>query len=266
MSLVWSAHISWLFTEMPYLQRVGAARRAGFERIETGWPREVGDRDGLLASVVEHGLGVALLNCNEGDVAEGERGFLNDATRREQIEQDFLAAAELAQQLGARSLNLLVGRALADVPLARQRRHVLAALRELSVEAKARGLRILLEPLNLIENPDYLLASPQAVAEVIERCEPDAVGMLLDVYHVARSGGDPLAEIERYGPLIGHVQISDFPGRGAPGTGSLALGRMLKALEAGGYEGSVGLEYVAEASGEDPIGFLPDAGSPVRLG
>jgi hydroxypyruvate isomerase len=72
--------------------------------------------------VVEHGVSVALLNCNEGDIAAGERGFLNDFARRGELERDFLVAAELAQRIGAENLNLLVGCALPDSPVARQRR------------------------------------------------------------------------------------------------------------------------------------------------
>jgi hydroxypyruvate isomerase len=263
--LTWSAHISWLFGEVPYLQRVEAAQRAGFQCIETAWPQQAADRDGLGVKVAEHGIGVALLNCNEGDIASGERGFLNDNARRAELERDFLAAAELAQRIGARNLNLLVGRALPDIPITRQRWRILNALRELAVEAQARGLRILLEPLNYLENPDYLLATPQAAAELIERCDSDAVGMLLDVYHVARVGADPLVAIEHYAELIGHVQISDFPGRGQPGSGSLELWRMLEALAGSGYEGPIGLEYVPNGTEVEPMDFLKDARSPVRL-
>ena len=265
MGLIWSAHISWLFGDVPYLQRVEAAQRAGFQWIETAWPRQAADRDGLAAQVAEHGMCVALLNCNEGDIASGERGFLNDNARHAELERDFLAAAELAERIGARNLHLLVGRALPDIPIARQRRRILDALRELAVEAAARGLRILLEPLNSLENPDYLLATPQAAAELIERCGSDALGMLLDVYHVARVGADPLVAVERFAELIGHVQISDFPGRGEPGSGSLELWRILETLAGSGYEGTVGLEYLPAKADAEPMAFLNDARSPVRL-
>jgi hydroxypyruvate isomerase len=40
----WSAHISWLFGELPYLERVGAARAAGFGTIESAWPADERDR------------------------------------------------------------------------------------------------------------------------------------------------------------------------------------------------------------------------------
>lgn len=89
--------------------------------------------------------------------------------------------------------------------------------------------------------------------------------MLLDVYHVARAGADPLVAIERYAELIGHVQISDFPGRGQPGSGALELWRMLEALEGSGYEGPIGLEYVPTGTEVEPMAFLNDARSPVRL-
>ncbi len=159
MGLIWSAHISWLFDELPYLQRVGAAREAGFRRVETAWP-SVAERDGLPAAVAEADVEVALLNCNAGDVERGERGFLNDRARRAELERDFIAACELAQRIGTPRLNLLVGRALADVPLAHQRQEIIGALRELAEEAHVRGLRIVLEPLNDLESPGYLIATP----------------------------------------------------------------------------------------------------------
>jgi len=263
-SLVWSAHISWLFGELPYLERVGAARRAGFRWVETAWP-ERAERERLPALVAEQEVGVALLNCCAGDIERGERGFVNDPARREEAEQAFVAAAELAQRIGARKLNLLVGRTLADVSVARQRRAVLDALLAFAPEAAARGLQLLIEPVNAIENPGYLAPRPQDAIELIEGCASDALGVLLDVYHVARGGADPRAAIERCDGLIGHVQISDFPGRGQPGSGSLDICGILEVLDAGGYTGAVGLEYEPRGSSETSLAFLRGDSMPARL-
>jgi hydroxypyruvate isomerase len=264
-SLTYSAHISWLFSELPYLERLGAARRAGFHRIETAWPEEAKDREGLAGVVAEQELEVVLLNCPAGDAEGGERGFLNDPLRREEAERDFLAAADLAQRVGAPSLNALVGRELSGIPLASQHRALVDALSAFIPEAASRGLGILLEPLNSIENPSYLAPTPGAALELIEECGSDVLGVLLDVYHVARAGGDPLAEIERCRGLIGHVQISDFPGRGQPGSGGLDFAAILQGLEAVGYGGSVGLEYVPRGTTEGSLSFLHGEPFPVRL-
>jgi hydroxypyruvate isomerase len=256
-SLAWSLHISWLFGELPYLERVGAARRAGFRCIETAWPGRA-EREGLPRAVAEHGVAVALLNCSAGDAASGERGFVNDPSRREEAERAFLAAAELAEQIGASNLNLLVGRSLPGVGLARQRDSVIGALRECAAEAAARGLRVLIEPLNDTENPGYLAATPQDAVALIEASAADGLGLLLDVYHLGCAGIEPLAAIDRFAPLIGHVQVSDWPGRGAPGSGSLDVWGILERLDANGYRGAVGLEYEPRGTTEASFAFLRD--------
>jgi hydroxypyruvate isomerase len=258
--LCWSAHVSWLFGEVDYLERVGAARRVGFTTIETAWP---GADTRLGAELTRHGVGLALLNCPEGDLAAGERGFVCDPARREEAERAFLAAAELAGALGASRLNLLVGRARADVGLAAQRRAVVETLRAFAPEAAARGLRLLVEPLNEIENPGYLAPTPRAAAELIEQAGAhDALGLLLDVYHVARVGGDPCRAIADHGELIAHVQLADWPGRGQPGTGVLDLEGILECLDAAGYAGAVGLEYVPQGTTESSLAFLLEEPAP----
>lgn len=265
MSLFWSAHISWLFGELPYSERVGAARRAGLDWIETAWPAPA-ERDALAHALAEHRVGVALLNCDAGDVAGGERGFINDPARREQAERAFAAAAELAQRVGARELNVLVGREIAGVSRERQWRAAVDALRAFAEEARARGLGIALEPLNELENPGYLAPTPEAMATLIEQVGSDAVGLLLDVYHVARAGGEPAAAIERHAALIRHVQLADFPGRGQPGTGALDIWALLQCLDANGYAGAVGLEYEPRGTIAASLQFRHDARAAALFG
>jgi hydroxypyruvate isomerase len=202
-----------------------------------------------------------LLNCPAGDTAGGERGFINDDTRREEAESAFAEASELAVAIGTPSLNLLVGRALPGVPESRQRAAIVAALRSFAPVAGELGLRILLEPVNEIDNPGFLAPTPDAAVELIEAAGPEhaeQLGLLLDIYHVARAGDNPARAIERHHEWIGHVQVSDHPGRGAPGTGGLPIWELLEQLHASGYDGAVGLEYRAESAPEGSLGFMRD--------
>jgi hydroxypyruvate isomerase len=255
----WSAHISWLFPELPYLERVAAARDAGFTTIESAWPEDARSRDGLADAVAAAGVRVALLNCPAGDTAAGERGFVNDDTRREEAETAFGEAVELAVAIGAPSLNLLVGRALPGMPEPRQRAAIVSALRSFAPVARKNGRRILLEPLNAIENPGFLAPTPAAAVDLIEAAgseHAEQLGLLLDLYHVARAGDDPSNAIERDREWIGHVQISDHPGRGAPGTGALPIWDLLEQLHASRYDGAVGLEYEVLGPTERSLGFM----------
>jgi hydroxypyruvate isomerase len=220
----------------------------------------------LAAAVAEQrrdapDFAVALLNCTGGDSAAGERGFVNDDTRREEAETAFAEAVELAVAIGSPNLNLLVGRSLPGVPESRQRAAIVSALRSFAPVALERGLRILLEPVNEIENPGFLAPTPDAAVELIEAAgseHAEQLGLLLDLYHVARAGDDPAYAIERHHRWIGHVQVSDHPGRGAPGTGSLPIWDLLEALQASRYEGAVGLEYKARAPTEESLGYMHD--------
>jgi hydroxypyruvate isomerase len=117
-------------------------------------------------------------------------------------------------------------------------------------------LRIALEPINAIENPGFLAPDPDAATALIEAAGDDRVGLLFDAYHVARVGGDPLAAIARQGGRIWHVQLSDHPGRGAPGTGALDFAAILDALVASRYGGAVGLEYEPKGRTEPTLGFV----------
>ncbi len=262
--LIWSAHISWLFAERPYEERPRAARRAGFRCIETVWPQH-GEREQLPARVEKEGLSVSLLNCAAGNLEAGERGFINDPSRGEQAERGFAAAAALATRIGAKTINVLVGRALPDLAVWRQRDAAILLLRSFGAEARARGLTVVVEPLNEVENPGYLAPDPASARQLIEDAGSEALGILFDVYHLARVGSDPLAAIDRHGDLIRHVQISDFPGRGEPGSGNLDLPAILDRLRSSGYRGAIGLEYRPTAATVRSLAFTRSAEYPVAF-
>src|SRR5262249_29797910 len=97
---VWSAHLSMLFRELPYLERPRAAAEAGFEAVETWWPAN-GAGIRWADETVRLGLSVCLVNAYGGDIEAGERGFLNVPERRAEAFDAFEAAVALAQRCGA---------------------------------------------------------------------------------------------------------------------------------------------------------------------
>jgi hydroxypyruvate isomerase len=100
-----------------------------------------------------------------------------------------------------------------------------------------------LEPINELDVPGYLLPNAAAAVAALEAVGSPRVRLLYDAYHAARAGADPVREAPALVDVIDHVQYADHPGRGAPGTGSTDLGRLLAALDRAGYSGLVGLEY-----------------------
>ncbi len=243
-----SAHLSTLYGELPLVERPAAAAAAGFSCVDTWWPGD--DVEAFAIAVRAAGVAVVCLNMNGGDLAAGERGFLNVPTARRANLESFAAAVDLAATVEAPFLNVLVGRAVAGVSLSSQWDIAVGMLRELAGHAARAGVTIVIEHLNDQDVPSALVSTPKAAAGLVEAVGSDHVRLLYDAYHAAMAGIDPVRDVGAYVGLISHVQYADSPGRGAPGSGTVDLSAFLASLDAARYSGQVGLEFIPSPSGE----------------
>jgi hydroxypyruvate isomerase len=67
--------------------------------------------------------------------------------------------------------------------------------------------------------------------------------------------GDLLRSMERLLPSIGHIQIADNPGRHEPGSGEIHFDNLLAGIEAMGYTGWIGCEYLPQAGTLEGLGW-----------
>ncbi|MFI1015235.1 TIM barrel protein [Streptomyces sp. NPDC020965] len=247
-------NLSILFTELPLLERPAAAAAAGFRAVELWWPwiaaptpapAELTDLKKALDDAGTHLVG---LNFYAGRLPGADRGALSlPGAESDRFRANVEVAAEFAASVGCRALNALYGNRVDGVdPMTQDA----LALENLALAARAAdhaGATLLIETLNEPESPRYPLVSAPAALDVVHRVN-EATGLdnarfLLDIYHLSMNGEDVSGIIAKHAETTGHVQIADNPGRGAPGTGSLPLERLLDELTAAGYEGWVGLEY-----------------------
>ena len=236
----WSANLTMLFKEVPFLERFEAAARAGFDTVEFLWPGGV-DLDDLVHATAASGLAVVLFNVDAGDVSVGERGFPNDPAQKEWWRERTLTAFALADRLGTRLINVLAGNQLVD----RSRAEMIDCLCENLTWALEQhpDVTLLLEPLNPLQNQRYLLTSLAEAMQVIDRLNHPRVKLQFDLYHVQRTQGDLVENLRRHLRHIAHIQAADAPGRHQPGSGEIHWPFVLGQLEAMGYGGYVGLEY-----------------------
>ncbi len=250
-----SGHVSMLFAELPALERPAAAKAAGFGLIESWWP-VADDQQAWIGAVEQVDIGVSCLNADGGDIAAGERGFCNLAERDTDTYRAVGEALRLAMAVGSPCVNVLPGLVADDRTREEQIDHAVAVYRALGTMATACNVVIVVEPINAVDVPAYLLPTPADVAALLERVAHPSVRMLFDVYHCARNGLDPIDQIRRHGGLIGHAQYADCPGRGAPGTGEVSLDAVMDALTAVGYRGAIGMEYQPDGPTEATLGYL----------
>ena len=69
-----AANLSWIYQEVPFLQRFGAAAAHGFRAVEILFPYEAPAAD-IAAELKKHRLVQALFNLPPGDWSKGERGL-----------------------------------------------------------------------------------------------------------------------------------------------------------------------------------------------
>ena len=125
-----------------------------------------------------------------------------------------------------------------------------------AAEAAARiGAQLVLEPLSGADR--YPLKTAADVIGVLDDLGHENVRLLADLYHLAVNGDDLGALVAVHTARIGHVQIADAPGRHQPGTGTLDLPGYLEKLEAAGYAGFVGIEYVPDGGTVASLDWLP---------
>ncbi len=250
-----SASLSFLFTEVPFLERFAAARAAGFTAVEYMFPYDY--PPGTLAQALqEHGLEQVLFNLPAGDWAAGERGIAILPDRRAEFRDGVRRARDYARVLGVRRINCLVGVLPPGLAPEQAEQVLIENLRFAAEELAADGLMLLVEPVNDRDIPGFFLTSGAQALAVLEAVGAPNLRLQYDVYHAARMGEDPLAFLQANLPRIGHVQIADAPGRHQPGTGRLDLARILGELDRLGYSGYVGLEYVPEPDTLSSLGWL----------
>ncbi|MGA8706451.1 MAG: TIM barrel protein [Steroidobacteraceae bacterium] len=235
-----AANLSTLFTELPLLQRFGAAAAAGFEAVEMQDP--FSERAPLIAEQLQlHQLQLVLFNSPLG-TRPGDRGLAALPGRELDFWRTFETALDYARVLECPRIRVVCGHVGAMNRDAMEA-VLIANLKRAARLAAASGISLLLEPLNPQDVPGYLLANTDSALTILDRVGHPNVRLQLDLYHCYMSEGDLGGHARRLLGRYDHVQFSNAPGRHEPGTGEIHYPYLFTLLDRLGYDGWVGCEY-----------------------
>lgn len=249
-----AANLSTMFTELPFIERFGAARAAGFEAVEFLFPYGF-EPDQITARLERFRLQLVLHNMPSGDWAAGERGMACDPRRIGEFQDTVGLALDYAEELGVPQLHCLAGKLHAAVTPARAHETYVANLRFAAAQCQQRGIKLLIEPLNTVDVPGYFLTGTRQAAAVIAEVGAPNLFLQYDIYHMQRMEGELADTLRARLPLIGHIQLADVPGRHEPGTGEINFPFLLRHLDTIGYDGWVGCEYTPLGATLDGLGW-----------
>jgi hydroxypyruvate isomerase len=237
-----AANLNFLFQELPFLERFGAAAAAGFRGVECLLPYEA-PADAIAAELARHKLTLALINLPPGDPAAGERGFGALPGR----EADFMAGVEqalgYAGATGCTRIHVLSGIWPADRPKAEGARVLAANLRRAADLVAPHGITLLIEPINPRDIPGYFLNTSTEALAILDAVGRDDVKLQLDLYHCQIMEGDLATHLRRLHGRYAHLQIAGVPERHEPDRGEIHYPYLLELIDALGYDGWIGCEY-----------------------
>ena len=257
-----AANLSWLFNELPFLERFAAAREAGFTAVEYLFPY-AWDKQQLAQLHRTHGLQLVLHNLPPGDYDAGERGMACQPGREAEFKASVALGIEYATALGCPQVHCMAG--LLPAGVSREAAHgcLVANLRYAAAQCRQAGLRLLIEPINFYDIPGFFLNTVAQAAGILDEVGADNLLIQYDIYHAQRMQGELAATIDKHLPRIGHMQLADNPGRHEPGTGEINYAFLFRHLDAIGYRGWIGCEYKPLTTTREGLGWLPaGAGRP----
>ena len=255
-----AANLSFIFQEHDFLDRFEAAQRVGFKGVEFLFPYDLAPPGEIAARLNDNGLTQVLFNLGQGNWEAGERGVTALPGRQDDVRRAVDNALRYADALGCRQLHVMAG-LVPEGADARAYEDTFAGNLAYVAEALGReGIRALIEPLNTIDNPGYLLSTAGQAQRVIETVGSDNLSLQYDFYHRQVMEGSLAAGFTRHRGIIAHIQVSGVPGRHEPDVGEINYPYLFDMLDAAGYEGWIGCEYRPKAGTLEGLGWLEPYG------
>ena len=250
-----AANLTMLYNEVEFLDRFGAAARAGFKGVEYLFPYPY-PKEQLAETLERQRLVQVLHNLPAGDWAAGERGIAVLPERVGEFQDGVGKAIEYATALGCKQVNCLAGIAPQGVAADKVRETFVGNLKFAAGKLKEAGIRLLIEPCNTRDIPGFYLNRSQQALDIIAEVGSDNLGLQYDIYHMQIMEGDLAPTIQRNLKSIPHMQLADNPGRNEPGTGEINYPFLFQFIDRLGYDGWIGCEYKPAGSTSAGLGWI----------
>jgi len=255
MSLKFAANLSFLYQDLPFLDRIAAAAKDGFEGVEYLFPYDFPAAE-IKQRLVDNGIEQALFNAPPGDWAGGERGIASLPGREQEFKDSLTLAIEYAAVLGNKRVHVMAGLLPANADRAEHMDRYTRNVSWAAEQAKAAGLTVVLEPINQRDMPGYLLSYQRDALDVVHAAGADNLQVQFDCYHAQIMEGDVVMKLRAMFDHIGHIQIASVPSRNEPDGEELNYPFIFQELDKLGYRGWIGCEYKARTVTSDGLQWL----------
>jgi len=222
---------------LPLPDRIRAAAVAGFDAVECHFPYQYSQHE-IKSALVDTGLPMLGLNTALGP--DGNFGMAAIVGQQETARQLIDQAIDYAGGIGASNVNVVAG--LTGGSSSAQTVYI-ENLKYACEVAEAKGITIMIEPLNPRAVANYHFSKVEQAIEIINRVGANNMKLMFDFFHAQIAQGDLETLLAQHVDYFAHVQISAVHDRGEPDDGEINYPYVLRALKQAGYTGYIGAEY-----------------------
>ncbi len=241
-----SANLTYLFKDVPLLDRISAAANAGFKGVEVQFPYDTPAAD-ILTVLDQNQVEMVLINAPAGNFEKGDRGLGGIPGRETEFRESIHEAIYYATALNCPRIHVMSG-----IPPNHLKQDVVIAtladnLRYAAKTCADACIKVLIEPLNSVDVPGYIISHTLQARGVMAVVNSDNLFLQYDLYHGGMNKEDLMEMVRSNLDVIDHMQVAGVPGRHEPDTGTINFTPVFEALDIIGYRGWIGCEYVPQS-------------------
>jgi len=239
-----------VFRDLPFESRLEKVAAAGYRNVElVGEYEHWSDTDFDRANAKRKQLGITF-DCTAGL----KHGLCNPADR-DALMAEWRRVIPMMERIECPAMIFLSGNTVSGMTLDAQQQSCVDGLKAAValVEDKkinGRPVRLLLENIDLEENPKYFLTSVARGFEIVKAVGHPQVEFLYDFFHEQISEGNLIEKLEKNIQHVGLVHVADVPGRHKPGTGEINYENIFRKLAELKYGNVVAMEFLPTG---DPV-------------
>lgn len=233
-----ACNIEQWFRPMPFLDRINAAKSLGFSAVEMWNPNQVkkGKTPELIAQrLAEQNMTLTSYSPSAPQMADPNK------------KAAFLAWLEVAissgKTLNVRTFNLTGHKLIDRLTVEQMIENYISLLKEVTPRLEDENMIATIEPYNPFNHKGHFIYGNEPALSICREVNSPSVKLNWDFFHMQRTNGNLITNLENGFDQVAYVQFADSPGRNQPGTGEVAYGRVFKRLRELGYQGKIGAEF-----------------------
>jgi hydroxypyruvate isomerase len=233
-----------VFRGLPFEQRLAKVAEAGYRNVElvgeyAHWSQVEFDS----ANAARKRLGIRF------DATAGLPHGIADPSVRDAFLADLRQALISMETLSCPTMIVLSGNVVPGLSREAQHQSCIEGLKRAAALVEGRQIdgqpvRLLLECIDLEENPHYFLPSATEAIEIVRAVNHPQVQFLYDLFHEQIAEGNLIEKLQKHIDVIGLIHVADVPGRHEPGTGEINYRNIFRKLIDLNYQHAVAMEFL----------------------